>query len=120
MTIRTFEQLNTALSEELAWRKRELTGLKFLVEKPPRGGSQTILLRAAIALLYAHWEGFIKAASNAYLEFVSFQRLKNSQLAKNFLALSVRSVLRQPDSQIKWKTIFVLWSFSQQNYTRRA
>src|SRR5204862_533449 len=51
-------------------------------------------IRASIALLYAHWEGFIKRAALVYLEFVKWQRLKNDELAINFLALSARSKFR--------------------------
>jgi len=95
MTIRTVEQLFDLLSGELAWRKKELAILKSLVEQRSLSNEhRTVLLRAGVALLYAHWEGFVKAASGAYLEFVSFQRLRYQDLAPNFIALSARRLFR--------------------------
>jgi hypothetical protein len=54
---------------------------------------QQVMTRAAVALLYAHWEGFIKAAAEKYLEFVCLQKRKNSELARSMLAIVVRSRL---------------------------
>ena len=102
MTIRTVEQLNQTLSNELAWRKKELSTLKLLAED--RGGipgKRDTLVRAGVALLYAHWEGFIKAASTAYLEYVASKRLKYNELAVNFVALSMRSELNDAGATFK-------------------
>jgi hypothetical protein len=57
-----------------------------------------VLIRASVALLYAHWEGFVKATAEAYLEFVCMQRCKNSELAGNMLAIMVRSKLRTAEA----------------------
>lgn len=94
MSIRTVEQLSDSLSEEIIWRKKELTALRLMVEsKSLPQDRQAVLLRGSVALLYAHWEGFIKAAGRAYLEFVHFQRRSYNQLARNFVALGIRAKL---------------------------
>ena len=94
MNIRTTNQLYDFLSKELVWRKKELTDLKFLIDDRNQPSSKrSVLLRSGVALLYAHWEGFVKAAASAYLEFIDGQHLKNRELAIHLLAVSARPTL---------------------------
>lgn len=88
MSIRTVGQLDSFLSRSLGWRKKELTALKFVVDTAP-DDERKVLLRAATTLLYAHWEGFVKDAGTAYLEFVARQGLNLNQLATNFVAVTM-------------------------------
>ncbi len=94
MRIQSLDQLVEFLDEELAWRKRELTTLKFMLEKP-RDHEGQLLLRAGICLLYAHWEGFVKAAATSYISFVATRGLRYSDLAPNFVAIGLRSRIIQ-------------------------
>ncbi len=72
MNIRTVDQLNEFLSGEIIWRKKELTALRSLVESAKSStDKQNALIRSGMTVLYAHWEGFVKAAASAYLEFVA-------------------------------------------------
>lgn len=94
--IRSAEQLSDRLSEDLIWRKKELSQIQALVlrrDLPPDG--QELCIRSGIVMLYAHWEGFIKSASNSYLEYVALQRLCYDQLATNFLALAMKAKLSE-------------------------
>ncbi|VUZ28958.1 Uncharacterised protein [uncultured Comamonas sp.] len=90
--IRTTEQLIDKIAQELVWRRRELTDLRALVqqfrEEPLR---LRVLIRGAVALLYAHWEGFVKASSSHYIEYVASTRLPYRRLAANFIGLTLRS-----------------------------
>lgn len=90
--IRTIEQLIEKIGDELIWRRKELTDLKGLVNSF-KGDSlrSRMLTRAAVALLYAHWEGFVKQSSALYLEYVAFQRLPYKKLTSNFVGLVLRS-----------------------------
>ena len=78
------------MDDELAWRKRELTTLKHMVERA-RSHEKVFLLRAAVCVLYAHWEGFVKAAATSYASFVDAQGLRYRELTPNFVALGLRS-----------------------------
>jgi hypothetical protein len=90
--IHTTEQLIDKIAEDLVWRRKELTILRDLVQKfqgePLRS---RVLIRGAVALLYAHWEGFVKKSSSYYLEYVASQRLPHKTLAANFIGLILRT-----------------------------
>lgn len=101
MSIRTVEQLSDAMSAEIIWRKRELTALRLMIEGNLTMDRRSALVRGAVALLYAHWEGFIKTAGRAYLEFVHFQRLTYRQIAPNFVALGAAGRLHKASTTTK-------------------
>lgn len=104
MSIRTVEQLVDALSTEISWRRKELTDLRYLIESV--SGNRTreaVLTRAGLALLYAHWEGYVKAVSELYLEFVCMQRCSNRDLSDNFLAVTLRAALQSAENSKKVK-----------------
>ena len=94
MRIQSLDQLARFLDEELSWRKRELTTLKFVLGKA-RPHEKELLLRAAVCVLYAHWEGFVKAAAICYVSFVATRRLRYSDLTPNFVALGFRQDISQ-------------------------
>lgn len=92
-SIRHSSQLDQVLDRALAWRKKELTGLRFVVDKAGNG-EHLILCRAGVAILYAHWEGFAKEAANGYLRLVAGQNLRLSRLTTNFVAIALASSIR--------------------------
>ncbi|MFO7145282.1 hypothetical protein B9T16_29600, partial [Arthrospira sp. PCC 8006] len=95
MKIRTTEQLIDKLGEDLAWRKRELSAIKSLVEtKSFSQPKHQVLVRSAICILYSHWEGFVKSASNYYVEYVRRQELTYQEISSNFLALAMKEQLK--------------------------
>ena len=69
-----------------------MSDLRFLIDGAANNRiRQVVLIRAGVALLYAHWEGFVKAVAQLYLEFVAMQRCRNADLADNILAIALRS-----------------------------
>lgn len=90
--IRSQDHLQDALDRELGWRVKEILNLKTSI-RSATSLSQATLIRASIALLYAHWEGFIKAASISYAEYVSTRGLRFADLKPCFIILGLRSKL---------------------------
>ena len=90
MKLRTLEQLEDALDEEMAWRLKELLNLRASV-KTGRNHVQPMMIRAGVALLYAHWEGAIKAIARLYIDFVAQKRMPYDQLATPMLGTALRS-----------------------------
>ena len=95
--IRTLNDLSYRLSEDLVWRKKELSVLESLIDTKSFAQDKTnALIRSGIPLLYAHWEGYIKCAASAYLEFVSRQKdLKYCDLTYNFVAIAMKKKLNE-------------------------
>jgi len=90
--IQTIDDLLREVGDDLIWRRKELTELKGIVEKS--NGNlilSRVLLRTSVAILYAHWEGFVKKSSRYYLEYVASQRLPYEKLTANFIALTLKS-----------------------------
>jgi len=90
--LQTQNKLQDFLDAELGWRVKEISALKDAV-KSSAYISQRTLVRASIALLYAHWEGFIKSAATAYVTYVNNQGLSYSELQTCFVVLGFKKVL---------------------------
>lgn len=90
--IRTLSQLQDCLDSGFAWRLKEIADLKASVKIKSMLSSAT-LVRAGVPLVYAHWEGFIKQASQDYLSYVSSQRLSYRELASCFVVFGAKKHL---------------------------
>lgn len=96
MSIQTLEDLNKTLATDIAWRKKELSEIKTLIElKNVSPQRHNVCIRSGICILYAHWEGFVKLAGNSYVEYIRTKRLRYGQLSSNFLALAMKEKLKQ-------------------------
>lgn len=95
MKIHSVEQLVDELAAEISWRRKELTDLRYAVQNTAGNRTrQETLIKAAVALLYAHWEGFVKSVAERYLEFVYMQRCRHCELSDPMLAIVLRSKLQ--------------------------
>lgn len=90
--VRTKAMLQSKLDEEFAWRSRELQDHRTVL-RDADGPRKRMLLRAGIALLYSHWEGFTKKCTQLYIEFVHYQRLNYESLAPCFATIGLRAEL---------------------------
>ncbi len=106
MKIRTLEHLNQRLTDDLIWRKKEISDLKSLIETKSFSTSKhSAVLRSGVTLLYAHWEGYIKTVATSYLEFVARQKLTYDELAINFVAVAMKFKLNEA-SETNKATVF--------------
>ena len=90
MKIKTIEKLQEKLEEDLSWRKKELINIKTLIEDETNNIDKNILVRSGIALLCAHWEGYIRYVANMYIVYICNINIKTKELKENFLALLLR------------------------------
>lgn len=121
MKVKTAEELSDRLSHELAWRKKELSEVKALVEaKNVSSQRHRVFIRSGICLLYAHWEGFIKLAANSYLEYVRLRRLRYKELSSNFLALAMKEKLKEAKETNKPTVYIPICNFFLTNMDERA
>lgn len=88
MKINTVEELQDILDEDLSWRKKELIDIKRLVNSDDR--NKDFFIRAGIALLSAHFEGFIRNAAKYYVIFVSCQKIPIKDIKNNFISLKLK------------------------------
>lgn len=86
MKIRTIEKLQDVLDDDFAWRKKELINFQMMIHST----KNRTICRMGLALLCAHFEGFIKKSANYYIVFVASQNLKISELKINFAAISCK------------------------------
>lgn len=77
-----FSELYTKqIEKDLDWREAELSILrKLLMQTSVNSVQQKTLLRANLAMIYAHYEGFCKFALSLYIEAVNKRRLKRKEL----------------------------------------
>ena len=94
--MRTKTQFVQKIDDELIWRRKELADFKVVVQQQSASPlRKSVLLRAGVTLLYAHWEGFVKTGGAYYLEYVANQRRSGSELRANFLAIKLKSQINE-------------------------
>lgn len=91
MKIRSIEKLQDLIDEDYIWRKKELIDLKLLIHST----NNPMLRRLGIALLCAHFEGFIKQSANYYIVYVSSLNINLSELTSGFPAIHSSKLLKQ-------------------------
>jgi hypothetical protein len=93
--MRTTEELIDKLSEERIWRIKEITTVTSLAFRQNLKPVEVeFYCRAGTALMYAHWEGFVKRAAVYYLKHVAYQRMQISEMADFVLALYMNQSIR--------------------------
>jgi MAE_28990/MAE_18760-like HEPN len=101
---RTLTSLYECIDKEYKWRITELSNYRTIVlANKDNAKAQTGLIRAGVALLYAHWEGFIKKIADLYYAFVGYQNCTIGELSDCFISIALRSEIEQLQSSKKIK-----------------
>jgi len=117
--VRTVGLLQDALDREYAWRLRELNDLRMAIRTARADTAQT-LIRAGVTMLYAHWEGFIKASTEVLLEYLAFQGLSYRQLRRCYIALGLKGQLAMLAQTTKPRPATAALDFILDNLDRPA
>jgi hypothetical protein len=88
--IRTVEALDQAIDAEIIWRKQELTTALKLVQQSS-GSEQRANLRSGVLILYAHWEGWVKAVARLYIRHVNTKSISYDLLSEAFLGNALKT-----------------------------
>jgi hypothetical protein len=83
---RTGSQLLESLDDDLGWRVKEISALRSAI-RSANGSNQVAMLRAAIPILYAHWEGYIKFSAATYCGYLSSLNLRFGDIRQSFCGL---------------------------------
>lgn len=100
MKIRSADQLLEHLDNDMAWRLKEIHELRSAVQSA-KGKNVDAHIRAGISMLYAHWEGFVKGAANAYIGYLSSRADRMRDLQPCFVALGMKSRLASTQESAK-------------------
>lgn len=83
MKVYSLADLQIIVETEMTWRIREISDYKIAF-KGQSGASKRAQARAGIPLLYAHWEGYAKNCTTAYVQFVAAKRKKLEALGSGY------------------------------------
>jgi len=82
--------LQDFLDKEHAWRIKEIANFKIAAKSSAPLGQKS-WIRAAVPILYAHWEGFVKNAATAYLNFINCQGRNYEDLESCFVVFGLKA-----------------------------
>ncbi|HCL76964.1 MAE_28990/MAE_18760 family HEPN-like nuclease [Stutzerimonas nitrititolerans] len=79
----TEAHFSAQIIEDRNWRIKEISDLKAAIRRGDEG-VQRVLLRALVAICYAHWEGYIRFSAKKYLEHIALRRFQYGDLNRQF------------------------------------
>ncbi len=80
----TESEFSAQITGDRNWRMREISDLKSAIVKGDNN-MRKVLLRALVAICYAHWEGYVKFSVRKYFEHIALRKFPYSRLDRQFL-----------------------------------
>jgi len=85
-----------SISSDLDWREKEIASMRILLSSSGVTATQKVgLLRAAWAMLYAHYEGFCKNTLTAFYDVISRSGISCRDLPQSTKLFAVENNLRR-------------------------
>lgn len=79
----TEADFSAQITEDRNWRIKEISDLKTSIKRGD-DALRRVLLRALVAICYAHWEGYVRFSARKYLEHVALRKYQYSELNRQF------------------------------------
>lgn len=79
----TEADFSAQIIEDRNWCIKEISDLKAAIRRGDEG-LRRVLLRALVAICYAHWEGYIRFSAKKYLEHIALRRFQYGDLNRQF------------------------------------
>jgi len=79
----TEADFSAQIIDDRNWRIKEISDMKAAVVRGDEN-LQRVLLRALVAICYAHWEGYVRFAAKKYLEHIALRKFPYSKLDRQF------------------------------------
>lgn len=80
----TESEFSAQITADRNWRIREISDLKLAIRKGD-DSMRRVLLRALVAICYAHWEGYVKFSARKYFEHIALRKFKYNTLDRQFV-----------------------------------
>jgi hypothetical protein len=116
--IRSLEELEDGLDQDLSWRKHEISLITGLIQKA-NGPKEKTLIRAGITLMYSHWEGHIKKCAEIYLCYLNHLSYKYCEMKDNFSHLSLADEFAVGFSMKKYNCQKELFNYIQSGFKNK-
>lgn len=95
------EKFSDKIQRDLSLRKLEISRFSILFQESQDKPQLALLCRAAAALSYAHWEGFVKSGSACYVKHINSQQIPVIKLKYPLQAAHISSHLRKASESSK-------------------
>ncbi|NRR30005.1 hypothetical protein HSX11_07375 [Oxalobacteraceae bacterium] len=80
----TEDEFSAQITADRNWRVKEISDLKSAIKRGD-DGMRKVLLRALVAICYAHWEGYVKFAARKYFEHIALRKFPYKVLDRQFV-----------------------------------
>jgi hypothetical protein len=79
----TESEFSAQITADRNWRIKEISDLKLAIKKGD-DSLRKVLLRALVAICYAHWEGYVRFSARKFFEHIALRKFSYNTLDRQF------------------------------------